>query len=268
MADGKARSSVLDGIRRHLGAGGDNAEARRAAVEERLRRHARNLVPQRGQGSDADRLALFRTMLERADATVSEVASPDEVPEAVAGFLRERNLPLHLRMGEDAALAALPWDRTPTLEIVHVASLERPDPLRVLCDRVRQPEEQQTAVAGGERAPGLACERVVRGTNGGVDVVGRGLGNEGPGTAGRRVDGLEPAAVTGRPRLAADEHPELLKSCSLSHASSNKRAKSLTYCRLVPRARAVNRPARLDLWPAGFRDLPLTGPRCEVYKSK
>lgn len=119
MAD-NTRSSVLDSIRRHLGAGADNAEARRAAVEERLRGHARNLVPQRGQGSDADRLALFKTMLERADATVSEVADRDAVPETVADYLRAHNLPLRLRMGEDAALAALPWgDRTPTLEIEH-----------------------------------------------------------------------------------------------------------------------------------------------------
>lgn len=115
-----ARTAVMGRIRRHLKVSdGPEDEARRAAVRSRLERHARNLVPARADGDDAHRLTLFKTMLERADATVTEVESPDEVPQAVAEFLRNHNLPFQIRTGADAALAALPWDRVPTLEVGH-----------------------------------------------------------------------------------------------------------------------------------------------------
>ena len=45
-----------------------------------------------------------------------EAASAAEVPAAVAGYLRSTNLPLRVRVGNDAYLDALPWKSEPALE--------------------------------------------------------------------------------------------------------------------------------------------------------
>ena len=59
---------------------------------------------------------LFRTFLEGQSATVIEAASAAEVPAAVARYLRSTNLPLRVRVGDDAYLDALPWKSEPALE--------------------------------------------------------------------------------------------------------------------------------------------------------
>ncbi len=62
------------------------------------------------------RLALFAAMAEKVSASVERVASPEDVPAAVAHYLRDHNLPLEILTGADPALAALPWEREPHLE--------------------------------------------------------------------------------------------------------------------------------------------------------
>src|SRR6185312_6924633 len=69
-------------------------------------------VPARGQGPGAERLAVFRREAEAALATVATVASAAEVPQAVAEYLRNHNLPAAIRMGDDRRLAAMPWSAT------------------------------------------------------------------------------------------------------------------------------------------------------------
>jgi L-lactate dehydrogenase complex protein LldG len=59
---------------------------------------------------------LFRGFLEGQSATVIDVSSAAEVPAAVANYLRSTNLPLRVRMGEDAYLEALDWTPEPALE--------------------------------------------------------------------------------------------------------------------------------------------------------
>ncbi|MBV9064954.1 MAG: lactate utilization protein, partial [Methylobacteriaceae bacterium] len=39
-------------------------------------------------------------------------ARPEDVPQEVARFLRDRNLPATIRIGADARLTAMPWDQT------------------------------------------------------------------------------------------------------------------------------------------------------------
>ncbi len=106
-----ARADVLAAIRRSIGATGTE-QTRIMAVDDRLERAPRGVVPQRGQVSGEDRLALFRKMAEYAQASIDEVPSPAEVPAAVASYLRQHNLPATLRMGEDSRLQAMPWGET------------------------------------------------------------------------------------------------------------------------------------------------------------
>ena len=110
-----ARDEIFASIRRSLGVGPVDAP-RRDAVAARLAQAPVGIVPRRGQGEAAERLATFKSEAERVQATVAEVATAADVPAEIARFLRENNLPATLRFGDDARLAAMPWAAT-ALEI-------------------------------------------------------------------------------------------------------------------------------------------------------
>jgi len=112
-----ARDEIFAGIRRSLGVNGSET-IRRQIVQDRLERAPKGVIPARGQVSGDERIALFKTMAEASLATVTEVNSPAEVPQSIALFLRNHNLPATLRMGDDPRLEAMPWGET-TLEISH-----------------------------------------------------------------------------------------------------------------------------------------------------
>jgi len=110
-----SRDTILASIRRSLGVRGDEAR-RRAVVAERLTKHPAGVIPARGQ-NETERLVLFRSMMQLAAGTVEEVARQDDVPAAVAKFLRAHNLPFAVRRGADPRLDAMPWGRERTLEV-------------------------------------------------------------------------------------------------------------------------------------------------------
>lgn len=110
------RDAIFGKVRGALKAQGDDA-ARAAAVAERLELAPTGVIPARGQLGAPERTALFCKMAEKLSATVGHVASRDDVPKAVAAYLRDRNLPASFRMGADARLAGMPWDAEPTLQI-------------------------------------------------------------------------------------------------------------------------------------------------------
>jgi L-lactate dehydrogenase complex protein LldG len=112
-----ARDDIFANIRSSLGVKGGEA-IRTQIVQDRLERAPRGVVPARGQVSGDERIALFKTMAEASLATVTEVGSPAEVPQSIALFLRDHNLPATLRMGDDQRLKAMPWSET-TLELSH-----------------------------------------------------------------------------------------------------------------------------------------------------
>ena len=103
-----ARDDILATIRRSL-AVGVNDRPRRDAVAARLAATPIGIVPQRGQGDAAARLATFRAEAERVQATVAEVAAASEVPAEIARDLHDKNLPLAIRCGDDPRLVGLPW---------------------------------------------------------------------------------------------------------------------------------------------------------------
>lgn len=108
------RDVVISKIRKAL-EGSDPAQ-RRAAVAARLGSPPAPLVPERAKGGREELRGLFRKFLEGQSATVIEAAGAAEVPAAVARYLRSNNLPLRVRVGEDAYLDALPWQSEPALE--------------------------------------------------------------------------------------------------------------------------------------------------------
>ena len=108
------REAVLGKVRRALSVSGTETD-RQAAVERRLANPVAGIIPERGQLEGAARIELFCRMAEAVQASVTRVASPGDVPEAIAGFLRQNNLPAEIRLGEDSRLAGLPWEKTPNL---------------------------------------------------------------------------------------------------------------------------------------------------------
>lgn len=116
-----SREVVLGSIRRSLGVSGREAP-RRQAVADRLAHHPRGLVPERGQRPPAERLEVFRQMVEAAAGTVAKLPRAEDVPAAVAAFLRAHNLPMAVRRGDDPRLAGLPWERAGALEVTTGAS--------------------------------------------------------------------------------------------------------------------------------------------------
>jgi L-lactate dehydrogenase complex protein LldG len=117
-----ARDVVLGSIRQALGVRGEEAP-RRFAVEERIARHPRGIVPARGQLTPAARVKLFVQMVESMNGSARAVDAAAAIPAAAADYLRAKNLPMKLRRGADPRLEAMPWHEQKTLE----ASVGRSD---------------------------------------------------------------------------------------------------------------------------------------------
>jgi L-lactate dehydrogenase complex protein LldG len=123
-----ARDAILGRIRRSLGVG-TNDPGRRAIVISRLESTPKGVIPARGRLPPAEQKALFRKMAEKVSATVAEIATRDDVPKAIAEYLRGHNLPAQVRIGEDPLLTRLPWETTP-LEVTRGPSAGN-DPVAV-----------------------------------------------------------------------------------------------------------------------------------------
>lgn len=116
-----ARDTIIAALRRSLGVSGREA-TRARAVADRLATHPQGVVPARGRKPPAERIELFCAMVTAAAGTVERLAEAGEVPAAIARALRAHNLPMQVRRGDDPRLAALPFDREPTLEVSTGAS--------------------------------------------------------------------------------------------------------------------------------------------------
>jgi L-lactate dehydrogenase complex protein LldG len=119
----EARAQILTSIRLALGRGVVDAETRQK-LRAHLAGHARNLVPARGQVTGRQKIEDFARMVEFSLATIAQVRSVDDVPAAVAEYLKQQNLPAEIRMAPDRRLDAIPWGRAPLLKIAR----GKPDP--------------------------------------------------------------------------------------------------------------------------------------------
>ncbi|EHK54453.1 LutC/YkgG family protein [Allomesorhizobium alhagi] len=116
-----ARDAILNKVRQSLGQPASDA-LRQQAVADRLKNAPQGVIPARGQLAPAGRIDLFCTMAEKLFATVQRVPKPEDVPAAVAEYLRSKNLPASIRMGGDPRLDAMPWRKQRALEVKQGAS--------------------------------------------------------------------------------------------------------------------------------------------------
>jgi hypothetical protein len=88
-----------------------------------------------------------------------------------------------------------------------VEGLELGQLVLVLLDQVGEPVHQLAAIAGVHLAPGaiVVVERLARGLDRQVDVLGAGFGHLGDDLLGRRVEGLECLAAEAIAPLAVDQ---------------------------------------------------------------
>ncbi len=110
------RAEILGRVRRSLKASAENP-GRREAVIARIGAKARGPVPAR---SDLQRQAVVALFIEQAEAvatSVARVAGEDEVPRAVADYLKGQNLPAEIRIPPDPALEGLAWSEQPLLKV-------------------------------------------------------------------------------------------------------------------------------------------------------
>ncbi|MHA1165428.1 MAG: LutC/YkgG family protein [Alphaproteobacteria bacterium] len=110
----KKREEVLGAIRRALAVDGKES-SRQRTVQERIKSHPANLIPKRAQANRAARIKLFIDTLEGQSAHVSRAGSLKEIPQIVANYLRDNNLPAEFRSGEDELLGGIPWEKAPSL---------------------------------------------------------------------------------------------------------------------------------------------------------
>ena len=110
-----SRNKIMNTIRSSLGVSGDEAE-RITRTSIRLDQHKPNLIPERARKTQLENIALFRNMMESQSATVVELEGMDDVPGAVAGYLRDNNLAAEIRMGSDPILTKLAWSSALALE--------------------------------------------------------------------------------------------------------------------------------------------------------
>lgn len=112
-----AREAVLARVRHALPRDAGEQAAAAAAVAARLKAHAPNLIPERGQLDRDARVTLFAEMAAGVMADLRRLERMDEVPGAVATYLREHNLPQKLVLAPEPFLDAAGWDSQPLLRV-------------------------------------------------------------------------------------------------------------------------------------------------------
>lgn len=111
-----SREAIFKKIRSALGAE-ENASRRNDAVTARIAAGARNLIPARAAKPRDELIRQFVSFLEGQSAKVVMLEKAEAVPEAVATYLREANLPQAVRMGSDPWLTWLPWREAGSLTV-------------------------------------------------------------------------------------------------------------------------------------------------------
>ena len=113
------RESILGAIRQGLDRGALGT-AEKDALEDRIAGHARGIRPSRIDTADLKQM--FVDYAAKVDVTVDRVASLNDVPDKVADYLAQENLPAELRVAPDPTLDTVPWDKRPTITVSKGAS--------------------------------------------------------------------------------------------------------------------------------------------------
>ena len=111
-----SRDAILGKIRQTL-SNQTNNEHRLEAVNARLSKHPKGIIPARAQLQPKAQIKMFCEQAEAVQTSIKRIKSYAGVPKAIADYLRAHNLPAEFRMGSDKRLIDLPWEKARSLEI-------------------------------------------------------------------------------------------------------------------------------------------------------
>jgi L-lactate dehydrogenase complex protein LldG len=110
------RDQILNSIRRELGRE-ELSSVEKSKLDSRLKGRTINMIPARSSGTHEEKINLFKKMAKEAHATVVNVVSNIDVPNAVSAYLAQNNLPSDIVMTLDKNLDVYPWEAIPLLNI-------------------------------------------------------------------------------------------------------------------------------------------------------
>ncbi|GIL39355.1 LutC/YkgG family protein [Roseiterribacter gracilis] len=105
-----ARDRILGNVRSALGRA-EPDDKTRAAYDARFDAHTRNTVPARASVPHAALIERFIAEAHLVGATTARLDRLDDVPAAVASYLRDKNLPARIRVAP--ALQSMSWGEQP-----------------------------------------------------------------------------------------------------------------------------------------------------------
>ncbi len=143
MAD--ARADIFARLRSSLDAGGP-VDTRRAAVASRIAAPPR--IGLLGRVSNVDLVATFKDRAGELGVSISHVVSAAEIGDAVADYLRSRNLPQVVRTSPELADVAWPSSLT-----VSSGGTDGDDPVGVALARAGVAETGTVVMASGAASP-------------------------------------------------------------------------------------------------------------------
>ncbi len=115
------RDNILARVKRSLSTPADDS-ARQATVAERLAKAPQGIIPKRAQLPDDERVTMFCALAEKYNATTTRISSIEQLPGEVSRYLKARNLPAEIRMGNDAFFDGARFESERTLEVKKGAS--------------------------------------------------------------------------------------------------------------------------------------------------
>ncbi len=105
-----SRDYILGRIRWSLGRGAQQQDGA-DTLQTRLETPRANLIPKRGQGDIKTQTSLFVKMAKEVNATVSRIKAIENVPKAVAKYLKDNDLDQVVRIAPHETLQALDWSK-------------------------------------------------------------------------------------------------------------------------------------------------------------
>jgi L-lactate dehydrogenase complex protein LldG len=113
----EARTQILASLKRALGRERPSPEDE-AMLTARVTGAHPGLIPDRTKGLDqASLVDLFQRKAEEVATSVARVPRWEDLPEAIADYLRAQNLPSEMVASPDPRLTGVPWQKRPMLKL-------------------------------------------------------------------------------------------------------------------------------------------------------
>lgn len=110
-----SRSVILGKIKSNLARSNDLDSKK--TIQARLQEHQVNLIPQRGELTQDQRVALFCQEASRVNASIVELTRFDEIPAAVSEYLKTHQLPAKVKIAPHNDITSLDWNVNTSLMI-------------------------------------------------------------------------------------------------------------------------------------------------------